>query len=119
MKKLLMVPFMVLAMLVWGAGSASAAEQKLNMELVGTNDLQARSTYQPTVHRYPGDRYIFFGGEHALATNPVTGQRLPSLNPLTGNSEPNGTSIVDVTDPTNPKYLFHLRWGLPGTADLR
>jgi hypothetical protein len=116
MKKLLMVPFMVLAMLVWGAGSASAAEQKLNMELVGTNDLQARSTYQPTVHRYPGDRYIFFGGEHALATNPVTGQRLPSLNPLTGNSEPNGTSIVDVTDPTNPKYLFHLPVGTTGNG---
>ena len=74
MKKLLntvvlMVPFMVLALLIWGAGSVSAAEQKKNMELVGFNDLQARSTYQPTVHRYPGGRYIFFGGEHPLATN--------------------------------------------------
>ena len=60
MKKLLMVPFMVLALLVSGAGSASAAEQKLNMELVGTNDLQARSTYQPTVHRYPGGPVYLF-----------------------------------------------------------
>ncbi len=71
MKKLLhsvvsMVPLMVLALLIWGVASVLAAEQKNNMELVGTNDLQARSTYQPTVHRYPGDRYILFGGEHPL-----------------------------------------------------
>jgi hypothetical protein len=113
MKKLLhrvvlMVPFMVLALLVWGVGSASAAEQKKDMELVGTNDLQARSTYQPTVHRYPGDRYILFAGHHALGTNLVTGQPLPSFNPLTGKNELNGTSLVDVTDPKQPKYLVHI-----------
>src|SRR4029077_8895599 len=121
MKKLLnsvvlMVPFMLLALLVWRVGSAPAAEQKNNMELVGFNDLQARSTYQPTVHRYPGDRYIFFGGEHPLATNPVTGQPLPSLNPLTGQNDPDGTSIVDVTDPANPKYLFHIPVGTTGNG---
>ena len=116
MKKLLMVPFMVLALFFWRAGPVPAAEQKLNMELVGTNDLQARSTYQPTVHRYPGDRYILFGGEHPLATNPVTGQPLPSLNPLTGKNEPNGTSIVDVTDPAHPKYLFHIPVGTSGNG---
>jgi hypothetical protein len=121
MKKLLnsvvlMVPFMLLALLVWRVGSAPAAEQKNNMELVGFNDLQARSTYQPTVHRYPGDRYIFFGGEHPLATNPVTKQPLPSLNPLTGQNEPNGTSIVDVTDPANPKYLAHIPVGTTGNG---
>jgi len=31
---------------------------------------------------------------------------------LTGKVEPNGTSIVDVTDPRNPKYLGHI----PGSA---
>ena len=34
------------------------------------------------------------------------------LNPLTGQVEPNGTSIVDVTDPRNPRYLTHI----PGEA---
>src|SRR5690606_1550344 len=29
-------------------------------------------------------------------------------NPLTGQIEPNGVSILDVTDPTNPDYLHHL-----------
>jgi hypothetical protein len=121
MKKLLnnvvsTVLSMVLVLLVWGVGSALAAEQKKNMELVGTNDLQARSTYQPTVHRYPGDRYIFFGGEHPLATNPVTGLPLPSFNPLTKVNEPNGTSIVDVSDPKHPKYLAHIPVGTTGNG---
>ena len=30
---------------------------------------------------------------------------------MTGNVEPNGTSIVDVTDPTRPRYLKHLPGG--------
>ena len=30
------------------------------------------------------------------------------VNPLTGKAEPNGTSIVDVTDPAHPKYLKHI-----------
>jgi hypothetical protein len=38
------------------------------------------------------------------------------LNPLTGQQEFNGTSIVDVTDPAHPKYLFHLP-GLEGNYE--
>ena len=83
-----------------------------NMRLVGTNDLQARSTYQPTLHKYSRNRYILFAGHHALGLQgeglfpgAVT---LPSFNPLTGKNELNGTSILDVSDPRHPKYLFHL-----------
>jgi hypothetical protein len=83
-----------------------------NMNLVGTNDLQARSTYQPVVHRYPGNRYILFAGHHALGLQGeglLPGAKpLPSFNPLTGKNEENGTSIVDVTNPRSPRYLFHL-----------
>jgi hypothetical protein len=61
--------------------SAYTAES-LNMGLVGTNDLQARSTYQPVVQRQ-GNRWILYAGHHALGTNPVTGARcrrsIPSL----------------------------------------
>ena len=32
---------------------------------------------------------------------------------MTGKPEPNGTSIVDVTDPAHPKYLRHIP-GAPG-----
>ena len=101
------------AALLAGAGGVFADppfdnEQHNGMKLVGTNDLQARSTYQPTLHKYSGNRYILFNGHHTLGTNPVTGAPLPSFNPITGKNEENGTSIVDVTDPNNPVYLVHI-----------
>ena len=55
-----------------------------NLRLVGRNDLQARSAYQPIVHAY-GERRILFVGHHA-------GE---ALNPATGLIEKNGLSIVD------------------------
>src|SRR6266508_4282865 len=73
-----------------------------NMRLVGYNDLQARSAYQPLIHRQ-GDRYIAYVGHHG-GTPAVP----KPTNPLTGNPESNGTSIIDVTDPAKPKYLFHI-----------
>src|SRR6266851_8265705 len=83
-----------------------------DMKLVGTNDLQSRSTYQPTVHKYSFGRYILFAGHHALGLqgegNLPNAKLLPSFNPMTGQNELNGTSIVDVSDPRHPKYLFHL-----------
>jgi hypothetical protein len=83
-------------------------EQHHDMQLIGTNDLQHRSTYQPTIHKYSNNLYILFTGHHTLGTNPVTGQPLPSFNPLTKKNEENGTSLVDVTDPKNPVLLVHI-----------
>ena len=72
------------------------------MRLVGYNDLQARSAYQPTIHKQ-GDRYIAYIGHHGGTPD------VPKpVNPLTGQAEFNGTSIVDVTDPAQPKYLAHI-----------
>jgi hypothetical protein len=76
-------------------------EQRRNMELVGADDLQARSAYQPVVHAQDG-RWILYVGHHG-------GE---ALNRLTGAVEKNGTSIVDVTDPRRPRYLHHI----PGPA---
>src|SRR3989442_15639285 len=92
----------VAVLLVFGAGRAAAddddrgAESK-NMKLVGLNDLQARSAYQPIVHEQ-GGRSIAYIGHHG-------GE---ALNTLNNTVEKNGTSIVDVTDPRQPKYLFHI-----------
>jgi hypothetical protein len=67
------------------------------MRLVGHDDLQGRSAYQPIVHRY-GERRILYVGHHAgEAPNPATGQ-----------VEQNGLSILDVTDPPAPVYLAHV-----------
>ena len=64
--------------MAWAAAFAVAtawaqhpAEQS-NMELVGYNDLQARSAYQPLVHRQ-GERFIAYIGHHGgKAMNPLT-----------------------------------------------
>jgi hypothetical protein len=71
--------------------------EKNNMELVGYHDLQGRSAYQPVVHKQ-GDRWIAYVGHH--------GGLLP--NPLTGKQENNGTSILNVTNPKEPKLLAHI-----------
>jgi hypothetical protein len=73
-----------------------------NMRLAGWNDLQARSAYQPTIHRQ-GDRWIAYIGHHG-GTDDIPAP----VNPMTGKAEPNGTSIVDVTDVAHPKYLRHI-----------
>jgi hypothetical protein len=74
----------------------SRAEAK-DMALVGYSDLQARSAYQPTIHKQ-GERWIAYVGHHG-GSKEVPKPR----NPLTGAEEFNGTSIVDVTDPRRPK----------------
>ena len=76
-----------------------APPEAKNMRLVGYDDLQARSTYQPIVV-HQGNRYIAYLGHH--------GGKMPKPYPLTGQEEFNGTSIVDVTDPAHPKYLQHI-----------
>ncbi len=79
------------------------------MELVGFDNLQARSAYQALVHHHTtggADRWIVYVGHH--------GGDAP--NPITGKVEPNGTSIVDATDPSRPRYLAHIS-GAPGGSE--
>jgi hypothetical protein len=79
------------------AEAAQQKPEKNNMDLVGYSDLQARSAYQPTIHKQ-GDRWIAYVGHHGGS----------QMNPLTGKPENNGTSVVDVTDPKQPKYIAHI-----------
>src|SRR5262245_26311778 len=76
-----------------------------NMTLLGHSDLQARSAYQPLIHRQ-GSRWIAYVGHHGGS----------SVNAVTGQREDNGTSIVDVTDPRKPRYLAHIP-GEPGAGE--
>src|SRR5579872_2048586 len=85
------------------AAFAQAKPESKNMELVGYNDLQGRSAYQPTIHKQ-GNRWIAYIGHHGGS----------SMNSITRKMEDNGTSIVDVTDPKHPKYLAHI----PGAPHL-
>ena len=95
-----------LALLLAGCGEQAVTEaeaansempQASNMRLVGLHELQGRSAYQPVIHAY-GERRILFVGHHA-------GE---AMNPMTGNVERNGMSILDVTDPSAPELLAHV-----------
>jgi len=106
---------LVLAVARFGTVPAFAQSPKIgdppeakNMKLLGHDELQARSAYQPTIH-HQGDRWIAYIGHHGGTT------AIPKpINPMTGQAEFNGTSIVDVTDPGHPKYLVHI----PGEEGL-
>jgi hypothetical protein len=81
------------------------AQSAWNMALVGSDTLDGRSTYQPLVI-HQGNRYVAYMAHHA-------GTAISRLNGMT---ETNGTSLLDVTDPTHPVYLAHIP-GPPGSID--
>jgi hypothetical protein len=87
------------------AGHAQHPSSASNMALVGLHDLQGRSAYQPVIHSQ-GGRWIAYIGHHGGK----------ALNPITGRIEDNGTSIVDVSDPGNPRFASHIP-GEPGEGE--
>lgn len=105
------VPGLVLALVTLLASHVAAQQppareaEQHDMRLLAHDDLQGRSAYQPVIH-HQGNRWIAYVGHHGGAR----------LNPLTGQVERNGTSIVDVTDPRRPRYLHHIP-GAPGEAE--
>jgi len=78
-------------------GSARAS----NMNWSAITTCRPRSAYsRPSIIRATaGSLYRASRGTEEIP-NPV--------NPMTGKAEPNGTSIIDVTDPSKPKYLRHI-----------
>lgn len=106
-------PLMLLGLLLVSLATQPASSQAParghgaqahDMELVGYDDLQGRSAYQPLPHLQRG-RWIAYVGHHGGKAR----------NPLTGRDEDSGTSIVDVTDPARPRYLAHIP-GMPGAG---
>src|SRR4051794_4054975 len=79
--------------LVSATASAQNKPDAKDMTLLGYDDLQGRSAYQPTIHAQNG-RWIAYIGHHG-----GTEAESKPLNPLTGQHEFNGTSLIDVTDP--------------------
>jgi hypothetical protein len=74
-----------------------------NTVWLGHNDLQGRVTYQTTVHSQGGRVIAYAGHFNGLMANPMNLDS--SGKPIV---ERNGTSVVDVTDPTHPVYLKHI-----------
>jgi len=95
----------VLALAPIAVCAQHGASSSSNMTLLGHADLQGRSAYQPTIRENHG-RWIAYVGHHGGK----------AVNPLTGQAEDNGTSIIDVTDPRNPRQVAHIP-GEPGMAE--
>jgi len=96
-----------LAALATGGAQAGDGARARNMALVAHHPLQGRSAYQPVIQAQAG-RWIAYVGHHA-------GE---ALNALTGQREPNGTSILDVSDPRAPRLLAHLPAAGGGGAQM-
>src|SRR5437870_13437485 len=99
-------------LVIFAAGPASSqaparghGAEAHDMELVGHDDLQGRSAYQPTIHQQRG-RVIAYVGHHGGKAR----------NPLTGIEADKGTSIGDVPDPAKRRYPVHIA-GPPGSGE--
>src|SRR5258708_35533365 len=84
----------LIVLLAIAAAAQPQKEEKSNMQVVGYNDLQARSSYQPTIHQQ-GQRWIAYIGHHGGS----------QMNSLTGEQEVHGTSLLDHTDAARIRYL--------------
>jgi hypothetical protein len=90
---------------VSAAARAEHPASSSNMTLLGHQDLQGRSAYQPLIRENKG-RWIAYVGHHGGV----------AANGLTGKIEDNGTSLIDVTDPRRPRYVAHIP-GEPGQVE--
>ncbi len=91
---------LLVGVVIWGlfwsplvlATMAHAAEAK-NVRLIGHNELQGRDSLQ-----------VVLKGNYAY----IGHHRGEEFNPLSGKVESNGTMIVDVTHPRQPKIVKHI-----------
>jgi len=93
-----LILFLILspALIVSIPDRADSAEAR-NVRLIGYSDLQGREALQVTLK----GNYAYVG--HIIDRG--TGE---SFNPLTGKIEYSGTSILDVSDPANPRLVVHV-----------
>ena len=88
-----------------GASSAAdpLAEAAEHIRLVGYNDLQGRPALVVTTKSDPANGNWVYVGHHENGAG-----RTPLVNPITGQMEWNGTSILEVTDPAKPRLVWHI-----------
>jgi hypothetical protein len=80
-----------------------------NVRLVGYNDLQARQSLQLTTRSDAANgNWVYVGHQPNARPN----SEEPQMNPVTGQAEINGTSIIDITDPAMPAT----KWHIPGNS---
>lgn len=79
------------------------ADDAQNVRLVGYNDLQGRTALVTTTKSDSANgNWVYIGHHDAFHDDK------PILNPITGKMEFNGTSILEISDPSKPRYVWHI-----------
>jgi hypothetical protein len=84
-----------------------------NVRLVGYNELQGRQSLQLTTRSDAANgNWVYVGHSPNNRSAPTAqeegGADEPQMNPITGQAEFNGTSIIDITDPSKPTTKWHI-----------
>ncbi|MGH9786662.1 MAG: LVIVD repeat-containing protein, partial [Terriglobia bacterium] len=74
-----------------------------NVRLVGHNDLQGRTALVVSTKSDPQNGNWVYVGHHESFHDGK-----PLLNPITGKMEFNGTSILEISDPSKPRLVWHI-----------
>ena len=83
--------------------AAPARDSAENMRLVGYHDMQGRFALEiKTKSDAANGNWAYVG--HV----PNTRERAATLNPITQQQEWNGTSIFEISDPANPRPVWHI-----------
>jgi hypothetical protein len=95
-------------------GSDPGSDGDRNVRLVGYHDLQGRQSLVVTTKSDPANgNWVYVGHTPNDRADPQAsddgqGNDQPILNPLTGQMEWNGTSIVEISDPAKPRLVWHI-----------
>ena len=86
------------------AQGAAPGGEASNMRLVGYHDLQGRESLEVHVRSNDANGSWAYVGH----SNNYWDGKEGHMNSITGKIERNGTSILDVSDPANPKLVWHI-----------
>src|SRR3990172_8569249 len=86
------------------AAVANTTEDEAHdVRLVGYHDMQGRQALQVTTKSDAANgNWVYVGHVPNTRTGDAT------LNPITGQKEWNGTSILEISDPAHPKLVWHI-----------
>ena len=86
-----------------GLVPTALADDSQNIDLAGYHPLQGRQALQVTTKSDTANgNWAYIGHVPNTRTGDAT------LNPITGREEWNGTSILDITDPSEPRLVWHI-----------
>lgn len=79
-----------------------------NVRLVGYHDMQGRQALQLTARSDAANGNWLYVGFQPNDRPRYDKSPEPQMNPITGQAEINGTGIFDITDPSKPRFVWHI-----------